>query len=189
MTRKQQAIILRKTRKFHRIMGINLLLLFLLISISGLLLGWKKNSNGWILPETHQAKISGHENQLPLDTLQTIASRALHDAVGKHLSTKIDRIDVRPDKGIVKFIFKHHYWGVQVVTATGEVVSIRPRRHDFIENLHDGSILDHIFNTRGEILKLFYTTFMGFSLISFTLTGFWLWYGPRLLKRSRKIKK
>ena len=59
------------------------------------------------------------------------------------------------------------------------------RRSDFFENVHDGSILDIIFGTKGEIIKLIYTSVMGTSLIIFVITGLWLWVGPKILKRSR----
>jgi hypothetical protein len=29
-----------------------------------------------------------------------------------------------------------------------------------------------------------YTTLMGLSVIVFTLTGFWLWYGPKQMKQN-----
>ncbi|MEJ2005854.1 MAG: hypothetical protein P8X57_13055 [Cyclobacteriaceae bacterium] len=58
------------------------------------------------------------------------------------------------------------------------------RRSDFIENLHDGSIVDNIANIPGGYFKLFYTTLTGLALLTFTITGFWLWYGP---KHMRKI--
>ena len=51
MNRKQHASFLRQVRAIHRFLGITLFALFLLIGMSGLLLGWKKNSGGYILPE------------------------------------------------------------------------------------------------------------------------------------------
>jgi hypothetical protein len=62
---------------------------------------------------------------------------------------------------------------------------IEKRNSDLIEDIHDGSILDRLFET-GEKSMLGYTTIMGVSLFMLTLTGFWLWYGP---KRLRKMKK
>ena len=49
--------------------------------------------------------------------------------------------------------------------------------------IHDGSILDYYIATSNGQIKLFYTSIMGLALLTFTITGFWLWYGP---KRMRK---
>ena len=62
----------------------------------------------------------------------------------------------------------------------------KKRRSDFIEKLHDGSILDGIFGTGGDQLKVSYTVIMGLSLFMLVITGMWLWYGP---KRLRKVKR
>lgn len=52
----------------------------------------------------------------------------------------IDRLDVRPDKGMLKVRSKNR-WEVQVDTATGEILQVAFRRSDLIESLHDGSFL------------------------------------------------
>ena len=71
-----------------------------------------------------------------------------HDSVSQPFK-RIDRIDIRPDKGIVKFTFKDHFKGLQLDGTTGKLLSIETRKSDFIEKLHDGSILDKIFGTGG----------------------------------------
>ena len=177
---------LRKVRKIHRTMGALLFSLFLIIAITGLLLGWKKNSNGIILPKSFQGTTQSLENWLSLNELQLIAFQTLKDSVDKNIDLNIQRIDARPEKGMIKFVFDNHYFGVQLDGATGKVLAITKRRSDFFENIHDGSILDIIFGTKGEIIKLIYTTIMGISLIIFTITGFWLWYGPKLKKKGIK---
>ena len=159
---------------------------FFIISLSGLLLGWKKNSGELLLAKTHKGSSTNLAVWLPIDSLLIIAKRTLHDSVSPELSSAVDRIDIRKDKGVVKFIFKNHYWGIQLDGATGKVLSVRSRRSDFIENLHDGSIIDNYFNTNGQI-KLVYTSIMGLALLTFTITGFWLWFGPKRMKyMSRK---
>ena len=50
----------------------------------------------------------------------------------------IDRLDVRPGKGIFKVQAKSS-WEVQVDTRTGLVPQVAVRRSDLIESLHDGS--------------------------------------------------
>ena len=50
----------------------------------------------------------------------------------------IDRLDVRPEKGIVKVRTKNR-WELQIDTNTGQVLQEAYRRSDLIETLHDGS--------------------------------------------------
>lgn len=184
MDRKQQATLLRAVRKVHRATGIALFLLFLIIGLTGLLLGWKKHSE-YLMPPTHKGSSKELQDWLPFAELAPIARQVLQDSVDQHLSTTLDRIDARPDKGSVKFVFTDHYWEVQLDGATGKVLSIGLRRSDFLEQLHDGTLLDNAWQTGNGLIKLIYTSLMGLSLITFSLTGFWLWYGPKVMRRLR----
>lgn len=181
-TRKQQAKTLRKVRKIHRITGITLFSFFLVIGVTGTLLGWKKNSNGYLLQKTYQGSSSDLKDWKSLDELSKIAQKIIVDSLKYDPEVSAQRIDVRKNKGIVKFIFDD-YLGLQLDGATGNLLVIENRRSDLIENIHDGSIIDNYLNTNG-FFKLIYTTIMGLALITFCLTGFWLWIGP---KRMRKI--
>ncbi|HQW83498.1 MAG TPA: PepSY domain-containing protein [Ferruginibacter sp.] len=182
----KSAAIIRFFRKLHRQIAIILFMFFLIISITGLLLGWKKNSFGIILPATSKGVSTNLKNWLPFDSLHTIAVNTLHDSVSKDLSIELERIDARPSKGIVKFVFEDNYWEVQLDGTTGNVLQINRRRSDIIENIHDGSILDVLFNTKNDQFKLSYTTIMGVSLLMLTITGFWLWYGPKRLRKQKQ---
>ena len=181
--RVKQAKVLRVFRKIHRVTGALLFVFFFIVAITGLLLGWKKHSAGLILADTQSGTSSDLKTWLPMDSLQSLAVQFLHQNVSPSLSDDIDRIDVRPGKGVVKFSFKNHYWGLQLDGSTGKLLQVEQRRSDFIEHIHDGSIIDNLLNTSAGLFKLFYTTVMGLALILFTVTGFWLWYGP---KRMRK---
>jgi len=181
-----QVGILRIFRKIHRTTGALLFIFFFFLAISGLLLGWKKNSGGLILPKSSVGSTTDLSDWLPVDSLHRQAILALHDHFGNHLAPEIDRIDIRPDKGIVKFVFARHYQEIQLDGATGEVLQVNTRRSDFIEDLHDGSFLDFQFNLKGEPVKLIYTSVMGLALVTFTITGFWLWYGPLLLRKQKR---
>tara|TARA_Y100000994_G_scaffold237833_1_gene229802 strand:- start:602 stop:1105 length:504 start_codon:yes stop_codon:yes gene_type:complete len=163
-----------------------LFVFFFIIGVTGLILGWKKNSNGIILPKSYVGTSISLQDWLPINTLQDIAFKTMQDSIDKNIDLELQRIDIRPQKGMVKFVFNNHYWGIQLDGSTGDVLAITKRRSDFFENIHDGSILDIIFKTKGEIIKLVYTSIMGLALIIFTLTGFWLWYGPKLIKKNKK---
>jgi len=184
--RNRQAKTLRLFRKIHRFSAIFLLVFFFIMALSGLLLGWKKHSGEILQAKTYQGSSSNLSEWLPLDSLLTIARSTLHDSISTDLSLELDRMDIRKEKGVVKFVYKDHYWGIQLDGATGKVLNISRRNSYFIENLHDGSILDRYLGTNG-LIKLLYSTIMGLALTSFTVTGFWLWYGPKRMKHmSRK---
>ena len=183
-----QASFLRSVRKIHRYTGIFLFAFFFIIAITGLLLGWKKNSFGLILP----ASSTGTSTQLgewkSTEMLNHLADSVLRANTGQETPTDLDRIDIRKDKGIVKFVYIHNYWEVQLDGATGNALQISQRRSDLIEDLHDGSFFDLYFNTKGEPIKLVYTFIMGTALLTFTITGFWLWYGPIHIRRQKSKK-
>jgi hypothetical protein len=185
-SRQKQAKILRTFRKVHRITGALLFLFFFFIAITALLLGWKKNSGGFILAKNYTGTSTDLQDWLSIDSLHKNAITIFRDTISPTLPVELDRIDIRQDKGMVKFVFAEGFWGLQLDGATGRLLHVEKRRSDFIEKVHDGSILDHYFNTSGQI-KLIYTTIMGIALLIFTITGFWLWYGPKRMRRQNKI--
>lgn len=185
-SRKQQASLLRSFRKIHRITGALLFVFFFIVSISGVLLGWKKHSGNIILPKSYKGITTDLKNWMPVDSLQTIACNVLHDSVSSNLSLEIERIDIRKDKGMVKFVFSNHLWEIQLDGATGKLLHIGKRHSDLIENIHDGSVLDDFTGTENGQLKLIYSSIMGLSLLAFTITGFWLWYGPKRMRKNKK---
>lgn len=180
-----QASFLRTVRKIHRYTGIFLFAFFFVIAITGLLLGWKKNSFGLILPASSTGTSTNLVEWRLVSDLQRIADSTLLATTMAKTDLALDRIDIRKDKGIVKFVYIQDYWEVQLDGATGKPLQVSQRRSDLIEDLHDGSFFDLYFHTKGEPIKLIYTLIMGTALITFTVTGFWLWYGPKLIKKQR----
>src|SRR5688572_382527 len=165
-------------RKIHKWIGTFLFVFFFIISVTGLLLGWKKHSGGLILPKTEKGISTDLKTWLSYDSLHSIALLALSDSLSPELSPTLDRIDARPDKGIVKFVFKDHYTEIQLDCTTGNVLAVNQRTSDIIEQIHDGSILDFYVGTGDGQIKLGYTTITGLSLLLLTVTGFFLWYNP-----------
>lgn len=51
--RQQQAKVLRVFREVHRTRGALLFVFFFFVSVTGLLLGWKKNSGGLIMAKSY----------------------------------------------------------------------------------------------------------------------------------------
>lgn len=183
--RQRQAKVLRVFRTVHRTTGALLFVFFFIVSVTGFLLGWKKNSGGIIMAPSRRGTSTDMKTWLPVDSLHTIAVRIFRDSVSSVRSAALDRIDIRPDRGMVKFVFVDGFWGLQLDMATGGLLTIERRRSDFIEKVHDGSILDHYLGIGSGALKLFYTTVMSIALLLFTVTGFWLWYGPKRMRKRQ----
>jgi uncharacterized iron-regulated membrane protein len=169
-------------RKWHRSISIVAVAFLTIIAITGLLLTWKKNSNGYLLANTMRGNSTNAAEWISFDSLQKVGIATLAKELPEEDAT-IDRIDVRPDKGIAKIRFKNHYTALQIDLATGKLLCIEKRRADFIEQIHDGTILDTL--TGSNYLKLIYGSFAGFALLFLSMSGFYLWINP---KRIRKLK-
>jgi len=166
---------LRKFRVWHRFIGTALAFFVVVSASTGILLGWKKNVN-LLQPAERKGTAAELARWVTLDAIVRSASHAVDSVLGRPLD--VDKLDVRPDKGIVKVLFKEGYWEVQVDGATGKPLSVSRRHSDWIEKIHDGSII-------GDIFKITYTNVLGWGLLILSLSGFWLWYGPKVV---RKIK-
>lgn len=173
-------------RKIHRWVASALFVFFLFIAGTGLLLGWKKNSNGYLLADSRKGASTDPKDWLSVDSLQSIAIALYKDSVSSTSEATIDRIDFRPSKGMVKFVFAEKYNAIQLDCTTGAPLLFERRRADFIEHLHDGTILDNLFRNKAGLFKLSYTTVMGLSLLLLTITGFWLWYNPKRIKQKSR---
>lgn len=180
--RQKQAKLIRGLRKIHRTTGLFLFVFFALVAITGGLLGWKKHSAGLLLAKSYTGTSTDLADWLPLDSLHQKAITYLKDSLSTELSTSIDRMEIRQDKGMLKITFKDHYWGLQLDGVTGKLLHIERRNADIIEQIHDASILDHLFQTTDGQIKRFYTSLMSLALLVFVVTGFWLWYGPRKMR-------
>ncbi len=185
MNTKKQAKLIRSFRYLHRKIAIFLFVFFLIISITGFLLGWKKKTG--LLSPTQKGISTNPAQWLTIDSLHKLAVNYLKDSVDEKLSNELDRIDIRPSKGIAKFVFMDHYRGLQIDCTSGRLLLIEKRTSDLIEDIHDGTILDKLFGT-DERSMLGYTTIMGISLFMLVVSGFWLWYGPKRLRKSKKTE-
>ncbi len=186
--RQRQAKNIRTFRKVHRTMGIFLFVFFFFISITGVLLGLKKHSRDIISPKTYTGTNNNFKEWLPLEDLLLKSNTILQDSIEANISLELNRIDIRKEKGIIKFIYKNNFWEIQLDGANGNLLNIGKRNADIIEKIHDGSILDRYFGTNYGQIKLIYSTITGLALLLFTISGFWLWYGPKRMKKIVKNK-
>lgn len=171
---------LRHFRVYHKYLGLSLAVLVLISAGTGLLLGWKKDA-AWIQPPSQKGQSTALEEWLPNHQLAELARSALAEAHPQQVDNPIDRLDVRPSKGMVKVLFENGYWEVQIDGATGAILSIDKRYSDFIEHIHDGSIISDWF-------KLGTMNLLGIGLTLMTVTGFWLWYGPRRIRARKRSR-
>ncbi len=169
---------LRTSRKLHRLLGTSLSILLLISAITGVLLALKKDV-AVIQPPTTKGISNDLGTWMTLKQIDSIARVALYTQHPEQADNPVDRFDARPSKGIIKVLFKKGYWEVQVDGNNGTVLSIAKRHSDWIEALHDGSIISDLF-------KLISMNILGIGLFILTLSGLWLWYGP---KRFRFLKK
>ena len=154
----------------------------MLMGVSGLLLGWKKQTG--LLPAT-QASASGEASWISLDSIQAIAKTYARTSLGE--SDEIDRIDIRPAKGIAKIRFARHFTEVQIDGKTGAILSVQHRTSDLLEMIHDGSIIDYWFGNKNDAAKLLYTSLVSSGLILLSFSGFWLWYNPRRIRQQKSL--
>jgi uncharacterized iron-regulated membrane protein len=184
LNKQRQIVSLRTARRIHRLSGIYCFIFLALVSITGILLGWKKHSGDTLMPRTMKGSSAALGEWLPLDSLHTLAVDYLSDTYNADLNNEVDRMDVRQDKGIVKVTFKGHNRELQIDGATGELLHAGRRRADVIEAVHDGSIIDDWLGIRSGTAKLMFTTLMGLALFLFIATGLWLYYGPKVVIRQ-----
>lgn len=167
--------LLRQFRSLHKYIGVAIAFFVLILATTGVLLGWKKN-----VEVLQPATLSGASKEVSdwksFEDISNAALRAI-DSAGMP-GNPIDRMDVRFDKGMVKVLFKNGYWEAQVDLKTAKVLSVAQRHADWIEHLHDGSLISDGF-------KLVYTNLLGIGLFTLALSGLWLWYGPKVIRKSK----
>ena len=171
---------LRKFRVWHRYIGLAIALFLLISSITGILLSLKKEFD-LLQPATQKGVSKSLDDWKPLSEISIIATQTFHEQYPDQKENGIDRMDVRPGKGIVKVLFEKGYWEVQVDGSSGEVKSIERRHSDWIEQLHDGSIISDWF-------KIGSMNFLGIGAILMIISGFWLYFGPKKFRKAKQQK-
>lgn len=169
---------LRWTRKWHSRIGVFIACLLLISAITGLALGWKKQVE-WLQPSTNKGSEGTLAKWRSIAELESIAVSAFRQNLGAGLEASIERMDIRPAKNTVKVRFQYQDYEVQIDGISGKVLNIARRNADWIERIHDGSILS-------ESFKLASTSALGICLSTLSITGLWLYFGPRRLRAQRR---
>lgn len=164
-------------RKIHNWGSIFISIPLLVVIGAGLFLQLKKEID-WIQPPT----LRGASTNIPALTMQE-----MFDIVAAVPEMKInrwdelERVDFKPDKGIIKFVSPTR-WEVQLDTTTGQVLQLAYRRSDLIESIHDGS-----FFASWTKHYLFFPA----SIILFVLwaTGLYMFFLPYVKKAQKRKRK
>ncbi|MEP3482252.1 MAG: PepSY-associated TM helix domain-containing protein [Fuerstiella sp.] len=163
------------TRKLHRWGAIITAIPLLIVVLSGLLLQVKKQLE-WVQPPSQKSDFVASEFPVALENLLAVAQKVAEADV--HSWDDVDRIDIRPRKGIAKIQCKNR-WELQIDLTTNDVLSSEYRRSDLIESLHDGSFFS-------DSAKLWLFLPNGLILLGLWGTGMWLWYLPISTRRKKK---
>lgn len=159
---------LKVPRKWHRKISMVLLVFIVISSLTGLLLAWKKQVS-WLQPSEVKGVSTDLSDWAAPVLIADAAKQALSDTLKLSIEQLpvVDRLDARPKHGMVKVVFKGD-WEVQVDATTAAVLSVAKRNADWIERLHDGSIV-------ADWFKNLSMTLLAIGLLFLTGTGFWMW--------------
>lgn len=176
--------LLVNSRLLHKKIASVLFIFFFFISITGALLGWKSLFTE-IIFENKEIKVeTSMKKWKSLDSLESIAIIALNEKT-KNKFKHAKSIQIKPSKGSINFAFENNY-AIQVDGATGETIRIEHKNAEFIQDLHDGALIDELFNSKMGLSKKIYTALMGLALLMLTLSGFWMWFKPKQIKKLKK---
>jgi uncharacterized iron-regulated membrane protein len=163
-------------RKLHRWGAAAVAVPFLIVLATGLLLQLKKQIP-WVQPMEY--KVAAVSPMLSLPMILEIAATIPHAGISEW--EHVDRIDVRPSKGILKVVGKNR-WELQLDVETGRVLQTAYRRSDLIESLHDGSFFH-------DKVKLFVFFPVALVVLALWITGVYLWLLPYMARRENAERR
>jgi len=161
-------------RKIHYWGSIICALPILIILITGLLLLFKKELD-WIQPPS--TKGQGTIPTIAFERILQVAKKV--DEANIKNWDDVDRLDVRPSKGIIKIRAKNKY-EIQIDQQTGKILQTAYRRSDLIEDIHTGNFFHKYVS-----LGLFFPAAL--ILLVLWITGIYLFI--TMLSNKKKIKR
>lgn len=163
----------KTNRTIHKWASIVIVIPLLVVFVTGILLLLKKEFS-IIQPPSAKgvAKIPTIEFNQVLAAAQSVE--------GAQITSweDINRLDVRPSKGIIK-IRGNNRMEIQIDASTGDVLHVAKRNSDFIESIHDGTFFEKNAN-----LWLMLPVAIVSVLIS--ITGIILFIQPYMKKKRRR---
>jgi uncharacterized iron-regulated membrane protein len=148
----------------------------LIVIATGIVLQLKKEL-AWVQPPTMRGSLGN-----PAITFEQILNTAktVHEAEINNWED-IDRLDVRPKKGVIKIRSKNR-WEIQIDHQTGKVMQVAYRRSDLIESIHDGSFFH-------DKVKIWVFLPSAIVLLTLWITGVYLFVITTLQKNKMKATK
>jgi len=164
----------KQLRKIHYWISPFIFIPILIILSTGILLQLKKQSD-WIQPPIQQgvSNVPSIEFEEMLEVAKSVPEAEINSW------GDINRIDVRPEKGISK-IRSNNQWEIQIDNQTNEILSVEYRRSDMIESIHDGSFFT-------DYVKFGWFLPTAVLLIFMSISGIYMFLLPLLMK-CKKIK-
>ena len=161
-------------RRIHHWVSFAAAVPLLVIIGSGILLQMKKQWD-FVQPPEQRGTVT-----VPaIDFDRIMASLQGVPSLGVHGWEDVDRLDVRPGRGIAKVTLMSR-WEAQIDLGTGRVLQTAYRRSDVIESIHDGSFF------AGDWTKLGLFLPAGLTLLVLWLSGTWMVWVQFSGKRRRK---
>jgi hypothetical protein len=160
-------------RVLHRWGSVIIAVPLLLVIGTGILLQLKKHVP-WVQPSTQR----GCAQELALTFEQILERAATVPEAGITGWEHIDRLDVRPSKGMLK-VRATNRWEIQMDAKTGDILQVAYRRSDLIERLHDGSFFH-------DKAKLWVFLPSGVMLLGVWLSGVYLFFLPHYTRNRRR---
>ena len=164
----------KQLRKIHYWISPFIFIPILIIFSTGILLQLKKQSD-WVQPPIQQ----GVSNVPSIEFQEMLEAAKSVPEAGINSWEDIDRIDVRPEKGISK-IRSNNQWEIQIDNQTNEILLVEYRRSDIIESIHDGSFFT-------DYVKFGWFLPTAVLLIVMSISGIYMFLLPLFMKR-KKVK-
>ena len=160
-------------RKVHYWLSVVVAGPLLVVIGTGILLQLKKQV-AWVQPPEQRG--GGKTPALEFGTVLAIC----RDVPEAEVQTweDIQRIDVRPSKGMMK-VWAKNGWEIQIDSQTGKVLQVAYRRSDLLESIHDGSWFH-------DAVKYWLFLPAAIVLLVMLLTGAYLFVLPFLVRGRRK---
>ena len=162
-------------RKLHYWIALTAAVPLVIMITSGIVLQMKKQWD-WVQPPERRG--TGTEPAVNFDTI--MAALKSQPALAVAGWEDVDRLDVRPGRGIAKVTLKSR-WEAQIDLGTGQLIQTAYRRSDLIESIHDGSFF------AGDWTKLGLFLPAGLTLLALWLSGVWMVWVQISGKRRRRI--
>ena len=119
------------------------------MSITGFLLALKDVLH--LKPQIAVSQTQSVGQWITLAEIDSISKQYVRESLKQ--DTTIDRIDIRPTKGVAKVLFSNHFTEIQIDVSDGKILSVNSRVDTIIEKIHDGSIVDYFITKSNWLIQ------------------------------------